>query len=134
MGFIDEPIQGRKVSTNQTGLKKKGHDAKGPPIALGAPDCLRGPQSRGPRGIFPSSLYGQSPLSLSAFCIACGMEDESAFHLLCDCPSLISLRMRTFSKPILGVEEYEASRASRYGNASFLKDTSTLQGHIIFFL
>jgi hypothetical protein len=40
-------------------------------------------------------------------CIACGMEDESAFHLLCNCPSLISLRMRLFSKPILSVEEYE---------------------------
>jgi hypothetical protein len=40
--------------------------------------------------------------------IACG-EDESAFHLLCDCPSLISLRMR---KPNLGVEEYEEVPAS----------------------
>jgi hypothetical protein len=38
--------------------------------------------------------------------IACGMGYESAFHLLCDCPSLISLRMRTFLKPILSVEEY----------------------------
>jgi hypothetical protein len=45
-------------------------------------------------------------------CIAYGMEDESAFHLLCDCTSLISLRMRTFSKPILGVEEYERASAS----------------------
>jgi hypothetical protein len=35
--------------------------------------------------------------------ITCGMEDESAFHLLCGCHSLISLRMRTCSKPILGV-------------------------------
>jgi hypothetical protein len=32
-----------------------------------------------------------------AICIACGMEDESVFHLLCDCSSLISLRMRTGS-------------------------------------
>jgi hypothetical protein len=38
--------------------------------------------------------------------IACGMEGELA-SLLCDCRSLISLRMRTFSKPILGVEESE---------------------------
>jgi hypothetical protein len=28
--------------------------------------------------------------------IACSMEDESAFHLLYNCPSLISLRVRTF--------------------------------------
>jgi hypothetical protein len=40
-------------------------------------------------------------LSDEPICIACGMEDESAFHLLCKCPSLISLRMRTFLKPIL---------------------------------
>jgi hypothetical protein len=45
-------------------------------------------------------------------CIACGMEDESAFHLLSDCSSLISLRMLTFSKPILGVEEHEGASAS----------------------
>jgi hypothetical protein len=43
-------------------------------------------------------------------CIACGMEDESAFHLLCNCPSLI-----------LSVEEYEGASASallRFGLAS----------------
>jgi hypothetical protein len=40
-------------------------------------------------------------------CIACGMEDESSFHLLCYCSSLIYLRMLTFSNPILSVEEYE---------------------------
>jgi hypothetical protein len=39
--------------------------------------------------------------------IACGMEDESVFNFLCSCPSLISLRMRTFSKQILDVDEYE---------------------------
>jgi hypothetical protein len=42
-------------------------------------------------------------------CIACGMEDESAFHLLCNCPSRIFLKMRTFSIPILTVEEYEGA-------------------------
>jgi hypothetical protein len=36
----------------------------------------------------------------------------SAFHLLCNCPSLISLRMRLFSEPILSVEEYEGASAS----------------------
>jgi hypothetical protein len=45
-------------------------------------------------------------------CIACGMEDESEFHLLCNCPSLISLRMSLFSKPILSVEDYEGAPAS----------------------
>jgi hypothetical protein len=51
-------------------------------------------------------------------CIACGMEDESVFHLLCDCPSsLISLRMRLFSKPILSVEEYVGASASAIESA-----------------
>jgi hypothetical protein len=45
-------------------------------------------------------------------CIACGMEDELAFHLLYNCQSLISLRVRTFSKPILSVEKYESASAS----------------------
>jgi hypothetical protein len=40
------------------------------------------------------------------------IKQASAFYLLCDCPSLISLRIRTFSKPILGVEVYEGASAS----------------------
>jgi hypothetical protein len=47
------------IAAAQTGnshelRSKKGHDAEGPPIALGAPKL------EGPRGIFPTSLYGQS--------------------------------------------------------------------------
>jgi hypothetical protein len=42
-------------------------------------------------------------------CIAYGMEDESAFHLLCNCRSLISLGVHTFSNPILSVKEYESA-------------------------
>jgi hypothetical protein len=39
--------------------KKKGHDAERPPIALGTPNL------EGPRGILPTSLYGQSaPVNL----------------------------------------------------------------------
>jgi hypothetical protein len=45
-------------------------------------------------------------------CIACEMKDESAFHLICNCPILISQKMRTFSKPIMSVEEYEGASAS----------------------
>jgi hypothetical protein len=51
-------------------------------------------------------------LIVEPICIACRMEEESGFHLLCNCPSVISLRMRTFSKPILSVEEYEEASAS----------------------
>jgi hypothetical protein len=45
-------------------------------------------------------------------CITCGMADESAFHLLWNCPSLISLRVRTFSNPILSVEKNQGASAS----------------------
>jgi hypothetical protein len=67
-------------------------------------------------GILVGLITGHCPLNKhlhnmglrdDPICIACGMEDESAFHLLCNCPSLISLRVRKFSKPILSVEEYE---------------------------
>jgi hypothetical protein len=46
-------------------------------------------------------------LTVEPICLACEIEDESAFHLLCDCHF-----QRTFSKPILGVEKYEEASAS----------------------
>jgi hypothetical protein len=54
-GLLPPPKQ--KISTNYAKnaiISKKGYDAEGPPIALGAPNL------EGPRGIFPTSLYGQS--------------------------------------------------------------------------
>jgi hypothetical protein len=61
--------------------------------------------------------------------IACGMENGLPFHLQCNCPSLISLRMRTFSKPILSVEEYKGASASvfyieRYENTLYFEFTT----------
>jgi hypothetical protein len=44
-GLLPPPKQ--EISTDQADLKK-GHDAEGPPIALGAP------KPEGPRGIFPT--------------------------------------------------------------------------------
>jgi hypothetical protein len=61
-----------------------------------------------------------------SICVACEMEDESEYHLLCDCPSLISLRMRTFSKSILGVEEYEGASASALLRFALASNTFTL--------
>jgi hypothetical protein len=57
-----------------------------------------------------------------------GMEDESAFHLLFNCKSLISLIMHLFSKPILSVEEYEWASASallRFALASGIMNISS---------
>jgi hypothetical protein len=60
-------------------------------------------------------LYNMG-VSDEPICVACGMEDESACHLLYNCPSLVSLRMRTFSKPILSVDS--ASALLRFALAS----------------
>jgi hypothetical protein len=65
-------------------------------------------------------------------CTACEMEDELAFHLLCNCSSLISLRMRLFSNPILGVEGYEGASASallRFALASGRFTVTTWPAH-----
>jgi hypothetical protein len=59
-------------------------------------------------------------------CIACEIEDESAFHLLCNFPSLISLKVRVFLKPILGVEEYEKASASALLRFTLVKVADSL--------
>jgi hypothetical protein len=78
-------------------------------------------QSRSKLRILVGLITGHCPLNkhlhnmgliVEPICIACGMEDELGFHFLCNCPSLISIRMRLFSKPILSVEEYEGASAS----------------------
>jgi hypothetical protein len=58
VGFLLKKIQmapKKKICCkNEIADLKKGHDAEGPPIALGAPNLEE------PRGIFPTSLYGQA--------------------------------------------------------------------------
>ena len=34
-------------------------------------------------------------------CRKCGLEDETAFHILCDCPTIMSLRVRIYGRHIL---------------------------------
>jgi hypothetical protein len=74
-------------------------------------DLLRLPRSK--LRILVGLITGHCPLNKhlhnmgltdEPICIACGMEDETAFHLLCKCPILISLRMHLFSKSILSVK------------------------------
>jgi hypothetical protein len=58
-GLLPPPKQ--EISTDQADLKK-GHDAEGPPIALGAPKPEGPPNLRGPVGFFPPSYMASPPL------------------------------------------------------------------------
>jgi hypothetical protein len=42
---------------------------------------------------------------------SCGIEEESALHFICECPTLANLRTQIFGKPILSVSEYEEMSA-----------------------
>jgi hypothetical protein len=47
-------------------------------------------------------------------CVACGIEEESALHFICVCPTLANLRTQIFGKPILSVSEYEEKSAGSF--------------------
>jgi hypothetical protein len=47
-------------------------------------------------------------------CAACAIEEESALHFLCVCPTLANQRTPIFSKPILSVNEYEEMSAGSF--------------------
>jgi hypothetical protein len=50
-------------------------------------------------------------LALDPLCAACGLEEESAIHFLCICPSLSNIRIQILGKPILSVGEYAEKSA-----------------------
>jgi hypothetical protein len=45
---------------------------------------------------------------------ACGIEEESALHFICVCPTLANLRTQIFGKLILSVSEYEGMSAGSF--------------------
>jgi hypothetical protein len=47
-------------------------------------------------------------------CAACGIEEESALHFICVCPTLANLRTQIFGKPILSVIEHERLSAGSF--------------------
>jgi hypothetical protein len=49
-------------------------------------------------------------------CVACGIEEDSALHFICVCPTLANLRTQIFGKPILSVSEYEEMSAGSLQN------------------
>ena len=46
-------------------------------------------------------------LAESPFCGGCELEDETAFHIICECPSFSLLRIRTFGQPMLDERQYK---------------------------
>jgi hypothetical protein len=52
-------------------------------------------------------------LSENPPCVACGLEEETAFHFVCVCPALSIARTREFGKPILNGREYKQTTVSQ---------------------
>jgi hypothetical protein len=50
-------------------------------------------------------------LSENSLCVACGLEEETAFHFIC--PALSIARTREFGKPILNEREYKQTTVSQ---------------------
>jgi hypothetical protein len=47
-------------------------------------------------------------------CAACYIEEESALHFICVCPTLANLKTQILGKPILSVSEYEGMSAGSF--------------------
>jgi hypothetical protein len=46
-------------------------------------------------------------LSDNRLCLACGLEEETAFHFMCECPAFSIARTFAFGKPLLNEREYK---------------------------
>jgi hypothetical protein len=52
-------------------------------------------------------------LSDNTLCLACGLEEETAFHFMCECPALLIARTLAFGKPLLNESEYKQTTVSQ---------------------
>ena len=52
-------------------------------------------------------------LSENPLCLECGLEEETSFHFVCECPALSIARSREFGKPILNEREYKQTTVSQ---------------------
>jgi hypothetical protein len=51
-------------------------------------------------------------LATSPVCASCQLEEETALHFVCVCPTLPTLRTRIFGKPIINASEFAEVLAS----------------------
>jgi hypothetical protein len=51
-------------------------------------------------------------LTTSPVCASCQLEEGTALHFVCVCPTLATLRTRTFDKPIMNASEFTEGSAS----------------------
>jgi hypothetical protein len=61
-------------------------------------------------------------------CAACGIEEESALHFICVCPTLANLRTQIYGKPILSVSEYEEMSAGSF--VQFTEKSGRFETHV----
>jgi hypothetical protein len=52
-------------------------------------------------------------LSENPLCLACRLEEETAFHFVCECQALSIARTREFGKPILNEREFKQTTVSQ---------------------
>jgi hypothetical protein len=51
-------------------------------------------------------------MTTSPVCVSCQLEEETALHFMCVCPTFATLRTSTFGKPIIIASEFTDSSAS----------------------
>jgi hypothetical protein len=52
-------------------------------------------------------------LSDNPLCLACGLEEETAFHFMCECPALSIARTLAFGKLLQNEREFELTTVSQ---------------------
>jgi hypothetical protein len=63
-------------------------------------------------------------------CAACGIEEESALHFICVCPTLANLRTPIFGKSILSVSEYEDEEMSAGSYVQFAEKNDRFETRV----
>lgn len=58
-------------------------------------------------------------------CRLCGMDDETAFHILCECPATERVRITEYDKPKITTEDI--IKEPKVKMAKFLKEANLLQ-------
>jgi hypothetical protein len=52
-------------------------------------------------------------ISDTPLCLACGLEEDTAFNFMCECPALSIARTLAFGKPLLNEREYKQTTVSQ---------------------
>jgi hypothetical protein len=65
-------------------------------------------------------------LATSPVCASCQLEEKTALHFVCVCPSLATLRTRIFGKPTTDASKFTEVSTSVFLTISFLDSKQSL--------